>query len=44
MTIFVPGTSTKQFLTNAPTVQFVRGSTTSADNVDELTVGFIQDG
>ena len=30
------------FLTNAPTVQFVRGSTTSADNKDLLTVCFKQ--
>ena len=29
-------------LTNAPTVQFVRGSSTSGDNVDELTVCFKQ--
>ena len=29
-------------LTNAPTVQFVRGSSTSTDNVDELTVCFKQ--
>ena len=30
------------FFTNAPTVQFVRGSSTSGDNVDELTVCFKQ--
>jgi len=30
------------FLTNAPTVQFVRGSSTSADNVDEMTICFKQ--
>tara|TARA_Y100000004_G_scaffold194276_1_gene258493 strand:+ start:44 stop:1513 length:1470 start_codon:yes stop_codon:yes gene_type:complete len=30
------------FLTNAPTVQFVRGSSTSGDNVDELTICFKQ--
>jgi len=30
------------FLTNAPTVQFVRGSSTSADNKDLLTVCFKQ--
>tara|TARA_B100001939_G_C16934991_1_gene615631 strand:- start:513 stop:2012 length:1500 start_codon:yes stop_codon:yes gene_type:complete len=30
------------FLTNSPTVQFVRGSSTSGDNVDELTVCFKQ--
>ena len=27
-----------KFLTNAPTVQFVRGSSTSADNIDLLTI------
>ena len=27
-----------KFLTNAPKVQFVRGSSTSADNLDELTI------
>ena len=31
-----------RFLTNAPTVQFVRGSSTSADNKDLLTVCFKQ--
>ena len=30
------------FFTNAPTVQFVRGSSTSADNVDQLTICFKQ--
>ena len=30
------------FLTNAPTVQFVRGSSTSGDNVDEGTICFKQ--
>jgi hypothetical protein len=40
---YVPTTVTKKFLTNAPTVQFVRGSSTSADNIDYLTMGFIQD-
>tara|TARA_R100000808_G_scaffold118_1_gene859 strand:- start:4565 stop:6052 length:1488 start_codon:yes stop_codon:yes gene_type:complete len=30
------------FLTNAPTTQFVRGSSTSSDNVDELTICFKQ--
>ena len=33
---------TNSFLTNAPTVQFVRGSDTSADNLDELTLCFKQ--
>ena len=31
-----------KFLTNAPNVQFVRGSSTSADNVDEMTICFKQ--
>jgi len=31
-----------KFFTNAPTEQFVRGSSTSADNIDELTVCFKQ--
>ena len=44
MNLYVPQNSTKKFLTNAPTVQFVRGSSTSADNVDELTLAFFQDG
>ena len=30
------------FLTNAPTIQFVRGSSTSGDNVDEGTICFKQ--
>tara|TARA_R100001594_G_scaffold42059_1_gene74108 strand:- start:6139 stop:7638 length:1500 start_codon:yes stop_codon:yes gene_type:complete len=30
------------FLTNAPNIQFVRGSSTAADNVDELTICFKQ--
>jgi hypothetical protein len=30
------------FFTNAPTVQFVRGSSTSADNLDQLTLCFKQ--
>ena len=34
--------SSYSLLTNAPTVQFVRGSSTSGDNVDELTVCFKQ--
>ena len=44
MHLYVPQNSTKKFLTNAPNVQFVRGSSTSADNVDELTLAFFQDG
>ena len=31
-----------KFLTNAPTVQFVRGSSTSADNIDLMTICFKQ--
>jgi hypothetical protein len=41
---FIPETGTRKFLTNSPKVQFVRGSSTAADNVDELTVAFINDG
>ena len=41
---FVPEDSTRKFLTNAPTAQFVRGGDDSADNIDELTVAFINDG
>jgi hypothetical protein len=44
LTKFVPSSSSKKFLTNAPTVQFVRGGDDTADNVDHATVGFIQDG
>lgn len=33
---------THSFLTNAPTVQFVRGSSTSADNIDLQTICFKQ--
>jgi hypothetical protein len=40
----MPSGATKKFLTNAPRVQFVRGSSTAADNVDELTIAFINDG
>ena len=38
---YIPSDATKKFLTNAPRVQFVRGSSTAGDNVDELTVAFI---
>ena len=41
---FVPEDSTRKFLTNAPTVQFVRGGDDAEDNIDELTVAFINDG
>ena len=41
---YIPNNTSKLFLTNAPRVQFVRGSSTSADNVDELTIAFIQNG
>ena len=44
MTNYIPSSSSKKFLTNAPTVQFVRGGDDTADNVDHATVGFIQDG
>ena len=44
MTNFIPSSNSKKFLTNAPTVQFVRGGDDTADNVDLATVGFIQDG
>lgn len=36
--------NTKKFLTNAPDVQFVRGSSTSGDNIDKLTMAFFQKG
>ena len=41
---YIPSSSSKSFLTNAPTVQFVRGGDAPADNVDRGTVAFIQDG
>jgi hypothetical protein len=41
---YIPSSNSKKFLTNAPRVQFVRGSSTAGDNVDELTVAFINDG
>ena len=44
MKFFIPSASTKKFLTNSPRIQFVRGSSTSADNLDELTVGFLNKG
>lgn len=44
LNLFLPKDSTKKFLTNAPTVQFVRGGDAAGDNVDELTVGFINKG
>jgi hypothetical protein len=44
LTNYIPSGATKKFLTNAPRVQFVRGSSTAADNIDELTVAFINDG
>jgi len=42
---FINNTTNKDrysFLTNAPTVQFVRGSSTNADNIDEVTICFKQ--
>tara|TARA_R100001015_G_C4613840_1_gene169587 strand:- start:192 stop:1631 length:1440 start_codon:yes stop_codon:yes gene_type:complete len=47
LALFMNSTSsedTHSFFTNAPTVQFVRGSSTSADNLDELTICFKQNG
>ena len=44
LTNYIPSGATKKFLTNAPKVQFVRGSSTAGDNVDELTVAFIRAG
>tara|TARA_R100000388_G_scaffold30550_2_gene23920 strand:- start:5772 stop:7199 length:1428 start_codon:yes stop_codon:yes gene_type:complete len=44
MTKYIPQSIVKQFLTNSPTYQFVRGGNFSSDNVDELTLAFIQDG
>ena len=44
LTNYMPSGATKKFLTNAPRVQFVRGSSTAADNIDELTIAFINDG
>ena len=41
---YTPTNVSRKFLTNAPVVQFVRGSSTAADNVDELTVAFVQNG
>jgi len=41
---YTPNNVGRFFLTNAPRVQFVRGSSTAADNVDELTIAFIQRG
>jgi len=45
LTYFMNSDSTEDsfsFFTNAPTVQFVRGSSTSADNLDQLTLCFKQ--
>jgi len=44
LTNYFPSGVTKKFLTNSPTAQFVRGGNTASDNVDELTVAFIQRG
>jgi hypothetical protein len=41
---YIPSSNSKNFLTNSPKVQFVKGSSTAGDNVDELTVAFINDG
>ena len=44
LTNYIPSGATKKFLTNAPRIQFVRGSSTAGDNVDELTIAFINKG
>ena len=44
LTNYIPSGATKKFLTNAPRVQFVRGGNTAAENIDELTIAFINDG
>ena len=44
LTNYIPSGATKKFLTNSPKVQFVRGGNTAAENIDELTIAFIQDG
>lgn len=44
LTNYIPSGSTKKFLTNSPRIQFVRGGNTAAENIDELTIAFIQDG
>ena len=41
---YKPSSSSKKFLTNSPTVQFVRGGDTPADNVDYGTVAFLMEG
>ena len=45
LTYFINDTTNEDdygFLTNSPTVQFVRGSSTSADNLDRMTICFKQ--
>tara|TARA_R110002050_G_scaffold159445_2_gene288883 strand:+ start:938 stop:2353 length:1416 start_codon:yes stop_codon:yes gene_type:complete len=44
LTNYIPSGATKKFLTNSPRIQFVRGSSTAGDNIDELTIAFINDG
>ena len=44
LTNYIPSGATKKFLTNSPRVQFVRGGNTASDNIDELTIAFINDG
>ena len=44
LTNYIPSDATKNFLTNAPKIQFVRGGNLVVDNVDELTIAFINDG
>lgn len=41
---FLPKTSSRKFFTNSPYKQFVRGSSTSSDNKDLLTLGFPMEG
>ena len=44
LTNYIPSGATKKFLTNSPRVQFVRGGNTASENIDELTIAFINDG
>jgi hypothetical protein len=44
LTNYIPSGATKKFLTNSPRIQFVRGGNTAGENIDELTIAFIQDG
>ena len=44
LTNYIPSGATKKFLTNSPRIQFVRGGNTASENIDELTIAFINDG